>query len=147
MTEEQACEVPGCNPLDDEIKNILETNKTVAIVGLSNKSERDSYKVAKYLKEHGYRIIPVNPAVSEILEEKSYPDLLSIPEPVDVVDIFRNVEAIPGIVDEAIKIKAKVVWMQLGLAHNESAQKAMDAGLKVVQSKCMKIEHSKLSSR
>lgn len=146
MTEKQICEVPGCNPPDDDIKNILETSKTIAIVGLSNSPERDSYKVASYLKEHGYKIIPVNPDVKKILEEKSYPDLFSIPEKIDVVDIFRKVEAIPGIVDEAIRIKAKVVWMQLGLAHNESAQKAMDAGLKVVQSKCMKVEHSKLSA-
>jgi len=113
-------------------------------VGLSDKPERDSYRVAKYLKEHGYEIIPVNPTKSEILGEKSYPDLASIPSPVDIVDIFRNIEAVPGIVEEAIKIKAKVVWMQLGLAHNKSAQKAKDSGLVAVQSKCIKVEHARL---
>ncbi|MBN2040022.1 MAG: CoA-binding protein [Spirochaetes bacterium] len=146
MTEQQTCEMPGSNPPSDEIKKILETYRTVAIVGLSNKPDRDSYKVGKYLQENGYKIIPVNPGVSEILGEKSYPDLSSIPEQVDIVDIFRAVDAIPGIVDEAISIKAKVVWMQLGLAHNESAKKATDAGLKAVQSKCMKVEHMKLSA-
>ena len=145
MTESQSCEFPESNPLDSEIKQILESSKTIAVVGLSDKPERDSYRVAQYLKEHGYTIIPVNPSKSEILGETSYPDLASIPVPMDIVDIFRKVDAIPGIVDEAIKIKAKVVWMQLGLAHNESAGKAMDAGLTAVQSKCLKIEHQKLT--
>jgi len=143
MTE-QTCELPESNPMDGEIKAILENSKTIAIVGLSDKPERDSYRVAEYLKEKGYAIIPVNPAKTEILGEKSYPDLASIPGPVDIVDIFRNIDAIPGIVDEAIGIKAKVVWMQLGLAHNASAQKAAEAGLTAVQSKCLKIEHQKL---
>lgn len=144
MTEKQSCEFPQSNPLEAEIREILENSKTIAIVGLSDKPERESFKVAEYLKDHGYTIIPVNPAQAEILGEKSYPDLASIPVPVDIVDIFRNVEAIPGIVEEAIKIKAKVVWMQQGLAHNASAQKARDAGLVAVQSKCLKIEHGKL---
>ncbi len=144
MKEEQTCELPDSNPLDDEIRGVLENSKTVAVVGLSDKPERDSYMVAKYLKDYGYKIIPVNPTKSEILGEKSYPDLASIPSQVDIVDIFRNIEAVPSIVEEAIKIKAKVVWMQLGLAHNESAQKAREAGLIAVQSKCLKIEHGKL---
>ncbi len=145
MKEEQTCEFPESNPSDDEIKKILVNSRTIAVVGLSEKPERDSYQVAKYLKDHGYIIIPVNPAKSEILGEKSYPDLASIPSPVDIVDIFRNIEAVPGIVEEAIKIKAKVVWMQLGLAHNKSAQKARNAGLIVVQSKCLKVEHARLT--
>jgi len=144
MAEKQSCEFPESNPPDDEIKAIFENSKTIAVVGLSDKPERDSYSVAEYLKEHGYTIIPVNPTKPEILGEKSYPDLASIPIQVDIVDIFRNIDAIPGIVDEAIKIKAKAVWMQLGLAHNESARKATAAGLVAVQSKCMKIEHQKL---
>lgn len=144
MTEKTSCEFPESNPLDEEIRKILETSRTIAVVGLSDKPERDSYKVAAYLKEHGYTIIPVNPAKTEILGEKSFPDLASIPSPVDIVDIFRNVDAIPGIVDEAIGIRAKVVWMQLGLAHNESARKATAAGLVAVQSKCLKVEHQKL---
>ncbi len=144
MTENQSCEFPQSNPTEDEIRDILENYTTVAVVGLSDKPERDSHRVAKYLKEHGYTVVPVNPARSEILGEKSYPDLSSIPQQIDIVDIFRNIDAIPGIVDEAIKIKAKVVWMQLGLAHDESAQKAREAGLVAIQSKCMKIEYAKL---
>jgi len=144
MTENMAFEVPLKNPSDNEIKDILEKNKVVAVVGLSDNPARDSYRVAEYLKNHGYKVIPVNPAEQEVLCEKSYPDLTSIPGQVDIVDIFRQVSAIPGIVEEAIRIKTKVVWMQLGLAHNDSANKAIDAGLKVVQSKCMKIEHAKL---
>lgn len=146
MTEKQSCEFPDSNPLNDEIRGILEGSKTVAVVGLSDKPERDSYQVAKYLKDHGYKIIPVNPTKSEILGEKSYPDLASVPLPIDIVDIFRNIDAVPGIVEEAIRINAKVVWMQLGLAHNQSAQKAREAGLIAVQSKCLKIEHQKLKS-
>ena len=144
MTEKQSCEMPESNPPETKIKEILENSRTIAVVGLSDKPDRDSYRVAQYLKDHGYTIIPVNPAKTEILGEKSYPDLSSIPSGVDIVDIFRNIEAIPGIVEEAIQIKAKVVWMQLGLAHNESARKAREAGLIVVQSKCLKIEHSRM---
>jgi predicted CoA-binding protein len=144
MTEKQSCEIPDSNPPGNEIKEILENSKTIAVVGLSDNPERDSYRVGKYMKDHGYTVIPVNPVKTEILGEKSYPDLSSIPSRVDIVDIFRNIEAIPGIVEEAIKIRAKVVWMQLGLAHNESARKAREAGLAVVQSKCLKIEHAKL---
>ena len=138
------CELPDSNPLDDEIKELLQKSKKIAIVGISRKEDRDSFKVAKHLKEHGYQIVPVNPAYEEVLGEKCYKSLSDIPFEVDIVDIFRRPDAIPPIVDEAIKIGAKAVWMQLGLAHNESAKKARDAGLQVVQSKCIKIEHSKL---
>ena len=147
MSETESCEFPESNPLEDEIEKILKENKTIAIVGLSDKPDRDSYRVAAYLKDNGYRVIPVNPSKTEILGEKSYPDLDSIPQEVDIVDIFRKVDAIPGIVDEAIRIRAKVVWMQLGLAHNASARKAIAAGLAAVQSKCLKIEHQKLLSK
>ena len=135
------CEVPEYNPPSEEIKAILERHKTVAIVGLSPKPERDSHKVAKYLKEHGYKIVPVNPGQKEILGERCYPDLRAIPFLVDIVDIFRKPEAIPAIVDEAVEIGAKVVWMQLGIAHDQAAHKARAAGLDVVMSKCIKIEH------
>jgi predicted CoA-binding protein len=141
----ESCEFPESNPPDDAVRKILSENRTVAIVGLSDKPERDSFRVAQYLQEHGYTIIPVNPTRAEILGEKSYPDLASIGSPVDIVDIFRNIDAIPGIVEEAIAIGAKVVWMQLGLAHNASARKATEAGLEVVQSKCIKVEHQKLA--
>jgi predicted CoA-binding protein len=132
------------NPLKNEIKEILQNSKTIAVVGLSDNPERDSYAVAKYMKDQGYKIIPVNPTKAEILGEKSYADLASIPSRVDIVNIFRKIEAIPSIVEEAIAIKAKVVWMQLGLTHNESARKAREAGLVVVQSKCLKVEHARI---
>lgn len=135
------CEIPEYNPPAEEVRAVLKKYKTVAVVGLSPKPERDSHKVAKYLKEEGYDVIPVNPGQKEILGLKSYPSLKAIPIPVDVVDIFRRPEAIPPIVDDAIEIGAKVVWMQLGIAHNEAADKARKAGLEVVMDKCMKIEH------
>ena len=135
------CEMPEYNPPSQEIRAILEKYKTVAVVGLSPKPERDSHKVAKYLKENRYRIVPVNPGQKEILGEKCYPNLKAIPFPIDVVDIFRRPEAIPPVVDDALEIGAKVVWMQLGIAHNQAADKARNAGLQVVMSKCIKIEH------
>ncbi len=140
----QGCELPEYNAPEQEIVEILKNAKTIAVVGISHDENRDSHKVAKYLKEHGYKIIPVNPKYKDVLGEKCYPDLRSVPEKIDVVDIFRNIEAIPGIVDEAIEVKAGAVWMQLGLVHNEAAKKALDSGLKVVMNKCMKIEHQKL---
>jgi predicted CoA-binding protein len=126
----------------EEIKTILENARVVAVVGLSPKPERPSYRVAQYLKDHGYRIVPVNPGQKEILGEKCYPRLADVPFPVDVVDIFRNVEAIPAIVDEAIAKGAKVVWMQQGLVEPASAEKARKAGLQVVMDRCMKIDHA-----
>jgi uncharacterized protein len=130
------------SPTPAEIRAILQNSRVVAVVGLSPKPERPSYRVAQYLKDHGYRIVPVNPGQKEILGEKCYPRLADVPFPVDVVDIFRNVEAIPAIVDEAIAKGAKVVWMQQGLVEPESAQKARAAGLKVVMDRCLKIDHA-----
>jgi uncharacterized protein len=126
----------------EEIKAILRDYKVVAVVGLSPKPERASFQVAQYLKEHGYRIVPVNPGQKEILGETCYRTLKDIPFPVEVVDIFRNVEAIPAIVDEAMAVGARVVWMQQGLAEPVSARKARAAGLQVVMDRCMKVEHT-----
>lgn len=134
----------GSNPPVEEIRTILNDYKNVAVVGLSNDPGKASYRVAEYLKDHGYRIIPVNPTVDEVLGEKSYPDLKSVPLPVEIVDIFRKPEAIPAIVDEAIDIGAKVIWMQLGLYDEKSARKARQAGLQVVQSRCMEQENMKM---
>ena len=128
-------------------EEILKNSRTVAIVGLSSNPERPSYTVAKYLKEHGYKIIPVNPNEKTVLGETSYPDLSSIPEKVDVVDIFRRSEDVPPIVSEAIKIGAKAVWMQEGVNNKEAALEALKAGLKVVVNKCMRKEHEKLSGK
>ena len=124
-----------------EITEILKTYRVVAVVGLSADPDRPSYRVAQYLKEHGYRIVPVNPGCQEILGEKCYASLRDIPFPVEVVDIFRKVETIPGVVAEAIAVGAKVVWMQQGLEEPHSARQARQAGLRVVMDRCMKIEH------
>jgi predicted CoA-binding protein len=125
----------------DPIRRILDECHTIAVVGLSDKPDRPSNDVALYLKEHGYRIIPVNPKLNEVLGERAYPDLLSIPGGIDVVDIFRRSEDVGPVVDGAIKKGAKVVWMQLGVINEEAAQKARAAGIEVVMDRCMKHEH------
>lgn len=118
--------------------------KTIAVVGISDDPMRPSHFVAGYLEAHGYTIIPVNPKLTEWEGKKCYPDLLSIPVKVDIVDIFRRSEAIPPIVDEAIAIKAKVVWMQEGIVNEEAAEKARKAGIEVVMDRCMKKEYAKI---
>ncbi len=135
----------GPSSEEGPVAEILKRSNTVAVVGISEKPDRDSHKVAKYLKDHGYKIIPVNPKLKEVLGEPCYPDLKSIPEHIDLVDIFRSTDAIPGIVDEAIAVGAGSVWMQLGLIHDEAAEKARKAGLSVVMNRCTKIEHARLS--
>jgi predicted CoA-binding protein len=114
----------------------------VAVVGLSSDPNRPSYRVAQYLQEHGYRIVPVNPSCQEILGERCYAGLRDIPFPVEIVDIFRVVEAIPEIVADAIAVGAKVVWMQQGLEEPNAARQAKQAGLRVVMDRCLKIEQS-----
>jgi len=133
------------NQINEGIEDILKKYRTVAIVGLSNKPDRSSYAVARYLKEHGYRIIPVNPGHEEILGEKCYPSLLDIPHEIDIVDIFRKPELVEEIIDQAIEKGTKVVWMQLGVVNPTAAEKALKAGLQVVMDRCMKIELSKLN--
>src|SRR5262245_28131843 len=142
---EEACEMPLKNASPQEIQEILQASKVIAVVGLSDKPDRDSYHVAEYLQRAGYRIIPVNPALkSDVLGEKPYASLRDVPEKIDVVDIFRRPDAVPAIVEESIGIGAKVVWMQEGIAHNEAAEKARAAGLKVVMSRCMLKEHASM---
>ncbi len=128
----------------DKVRRILQEFRTIAVVGLSPNRERPSYRVESYLKSKGYRIIPVNPNATEILGEKCYPNLSSIPEKVEVVDIFRKSEDVPPIVDEAIRIGAKAIWMQEGIVNEEAARKAEEAGLLVVMDKCMYKEHARL---
>jgi len=125
-------------------EEILNSRRVVAIVGLSPKPDRPSYRVASYLKEQGYRIIPVNPRAREILGEVCYPDLSSIPEAIDVVDVFRRSKEVLVVVEEAIKIRAKALWMQEGMINEEAAARAREAGLLVVMDKCMFKEHHKL---
>lgn len=134
----------------EEIKSVLESYRTVAVVGLSRNPAKASYRVANYLQSVGYRIIPVNPFVDEILGEKSYKSLLDVPEAIEIVDIFRPSEDVPSIVEEAIKLKnrlgtPKVIWMQLGIVNEEAARRAKAAGFKVVMNRCMMVEHRRLS--
>jgi predicted CoA-binding protein len=124
---------------------ILKEYRNVAVVGLSPKEERPSYRVASYLARQGYNIIPVNPKAQQVLGKTSYPDLSSIPGTVEVVDIFRRSDKVMPIIEEAIKIGAKAVWMQEGIVNDEAAAKARDAGLLVVMDKCMLKEHARLS--
>jgi predicted CoA-binding protein len=126
------------------LRRILQQNRVIAVVGLSANWYRPSYFAAKYLQEHGYRIIPVNPRYEDILGEKCYPTLRDIPEPVDVVQIFQRADQVLPFVADAIDMDAKVVWMQLGIVNEEAAERARQAGLDVVMDRCMKIEHARL---
>jgi uncharacterized protein len=137
--------MPLNNASPEAMRRILDSARTVAVIGLSDKPDRDSHHVAAYLQAHGYRIIPVNPNVPAVLGEKAYPSLREVPEPVDIVDIFRKPDAVPEIVDEAIAQHAQVIWMQEGIAHNAAADKARAAGLQVVMNKCMLKEHRNLN--
>ncbi len=128
----------------DDVQRILKQTKTIAVVGLSDKPDRDSYQIASYLQQQGYRIIPVNPRVNEVLGEKAYPSLRDVPDPVDVVDIFRRSEDVPPIVEDAIAIGAKVVWMQSGIVNEEAAARAEAAGLAVIMDACMRSAHRTL---
>lgn len=126
----------------DTAEQVLRESKVVAVVGLSDRPDRPSHGVAKYMQEHGYRIIPVNPKLTEpVLGEQPYARLEDVPEHVDVVDIFRRAVDVPPVVDGAIRIGASAVWMQLGISHGEAAAKAETAGMRVVMDKCMAIEH------
>lgn len=132
------------NPPDGQIKEILQKYNNVAVVGLSSNQTRPSYGVAEYLQRKGFKIIPVNPNETEILGEKAYPNLGSIPEKIEIVDIFRRAEHVPPIVDEAIKIGAKVIWMQLGVVNDAAAIKASQSGLAVVMDRCIYRDHRTL---
>jgi predicted CoA-binding protein len=124
--------------------DILRRYRTIAVVGLSNDPRRDSHSVSQYMQAAGYRVIPVNPGETEVLGEKAYPDLGSIPEPVEIVDVFRRPEYIPAIVDQAIAIGAKVIWMQQGIVNEEAATKARAAGLEVVMNSCIRTVHQRM---
>jgi len=142
MTE--VCELSmHCNE-DPEIIDILTSSERIAVVGISSKPEKASHRVASYLIDKGYDVIPVNPFQEEVLGRKCYPDLGSIPGEVHIVDIFRRPEDVPPVVDEAIDIGARVVWMQQGIVNNAAADKALAAGLKVVMNRCIMVEHERL---
>jgi predicted CoA-binding protein len=127
------------------ITELLKTSRTIAVVGLSGKRFRPSYGVAEYMQRNGYRIIPVNPFAETVLGEKCYPDLESIPERVDIVDIFRRSEFVPPIVEAAIRIEARAVWMQEGVVNEEAAERARAAGLEVVMDRCILKDHRRMA--
>lgn len=128
---------------DSDIRRILETNKTVAVLGLSPKPARDSHKVAAFLREKGYRIIPVRPAQKRILGETAYPDLDALDQPVDILDVFRNSQQVPEHVEAAIRLKPKVFWMQLGIENQQAARQLGEAGIDVIMNRCIKVEYVK----
>ena len=129
---------------DTQMREMFQTARTIAVVGLSTNPARPGFYVPEYLMLKGYRVIPVNPTIEEALGQKAYPDLLSVPEKVDVVQIFRRPEDVPAIVEQAIKIGAKYVWMQIGAANHDAARAAEAAGLGVAMDKCMMVEHKRL---
>ena len=132
--------------IDDnkKIEDILKNGKNIAIVGLSPKSHRDSYMVARYMQEQGYRIFPVHPKAKEILGETVYPDLTHIPDPIDIVNVFRAPDKMVPVAEEAVRLKPKMFWMQLGIENNDAAHLLSDAGIMVVMNRCLKIEHMKM---
>jgi predicted CoA-binding protein len=126
------------------LRRILAQSRTLAVVGLSANWYRPSYFAAKYMQDHGYRIIPVNPSYTEVLGEKCYPSIAAIPGPVDLVDCFRKADEIPALARAAVAKGAHVLWMQLGIRNDEAARIANDAGLDVVMDRCVKIEHARI---
>ena len=127
----------------EKLRRILRSARTIAVVGLSAQWHRPSYFAAKYMQDHGYRVIPVNPTYDSVLGERCYKRLADIPEPVDIVDCFRKSEEIPALAEDAIAIGAKVLWMQLGVRNPEARRRAETAGLEVVEDHCVKIEHGR----
>lgn len=127
----------------EKIAELLKSGKTIAVVGLSDNPARTSYRVSAYMQSQGYRIIPVNPAISEALGEKAYPTLSDVPEKIDIVNIFRQPEYVPEVVEEAIRLKVPAIWMQEGVVHEEAAEKARQAGIFVVMDRCILKEHGR----
>ena len=135
------CEIPKINASSDEIGRMLAKAKNIAVIGMSPKEDRPSHWIAAYLMDQGYNVIGVNPGIGELFGKKVHKSLLDIPDAIDIVDIFRPSEAVPAIVEEAIQKKAKAIWMQEGIIHNEAAERAHKAGLTVVMNKCIYKEH------
>lgn len=134
---------PNAPPSEDPIADILRSSKTIAVVGLSSNRFRPSHAVASYLQSAGYKIIPVNPNESEVLGQKSYPRLEDVPEPIDIVDVFRRSENVPPIAASAIAVHAEVLWFQQGITNDAAAAKAHAAGLTVIEDACLLVEHKK----
>ena len=134
----------GYTPGDDQLRALLREIRTIAVVGLSSKPERHSYNVAGYLQQVGYRIIPINPNEAEVLGERAYESLLDVPEPVDLVDVFRRAEFTPEVARQAVQVGVKVLWLQLGIVNEEARRIAEEAGLSVIMDACLMIEHDRL---
>ncbi|QSO49432.1 CoA-binding protein [Alicyclobacillus mengziensis] len=130
------------NPSNNEIRDILTSAKTIAVVGLSDNPERESYAIAKEMQKRGYKIVPVNPNVTEVLGEQAYPSVTAIPHPVDIVNIFRRSEALPQVVQEAVQTSAPVIWAQQGIYNEEAAKIAKSAGKTMVMDRCIMVMHS-----
>jgi predicted CoA-binding protein len=131
------------NP-EAQLQEILERSKTIAVVGLSPDEARDSHQVAAYMQRHGYRVIPVNPNVIEVLGERAYASLREVPLPIDLIDVFRRPEFVPAIVEDAIAVQAPALWLQLGVVHEAAARRARQAGIEVVMDRCLMVEHGRL---
>jgi len=138
--------IPAAAKSRDPITDLLRSSKTIAVVGLSSDPRRPSHEVAAYLQSAGYKIIPVNPNESEVLGEKSYARLEDIPEPIDIVDVFRRPEEVPPVADSAIAVKAKALWLQQGITNEAAAEKAHAAGLLVIEDACLFVEHKRRRS-
>lgn len=138
------CELPDANPPSEEIQDILGRCRRIAVVGISPKASRDSNRVARYLLDQGYQIIPINPGQTEILGQTCYRTLADIPFGVDMANLFLTPTRIPAVVDQAIHKGIPVIWMQVGVVHNEAAQKAREAGIQVVMNRCIMQEHKKM---
>lgn len=145
MSETALCEIPDSYPAADEVLEILRSCRTIAVVGLSPKPERDSHKVARYLMENGYTVVPVNPGQREILGRPCFKSLEDIPFPVDMADLFIHSGRVAAVVDQAIEKGVRAVWMQLGVVHRDSAAKAKEAGIRVVMNLCIMQEHKRLA--
>lgn len=143
--EKVSCEMPDENPPSQEIRDMLVQCRTIAIAGISPKESRDSNRVARYLMENGYEVIPINPGQREILGKACYRSLADIPFKVDMVDLFLNPTRVPPVVDQAIDKGVRAIWMQLGVVHNAAAHKARAAGIQVVMNQCIMQEHKKLA--
>ena len=135
---------PMPTPSDSELRRILDDTHTIAVVGLSGKADRPAHQVPAYLKQRGYRIVPVNPTLGEALGEQAYPELRAIPDPVDAVLIFVRSEAVPPVVEQAIEIGARTIWMQEGIVNLEAAERARAAGLRVIMDRCMRATWERL---
>ena len=146
MNDDDKSFIDDINPSPEEIRTILQRSKKIAVVGLSPKEDRPSNRVAKYLMEHGFDIVPVNPGQKEILGKKCYSSITDIPFDIDIADLFLNASRVPDAVDQALQKGIKIIWMQLGIYHREAGEKAAKAGATVIMDRCMKIEHEKMNN-